>query len=136
MISLTLNPVLQSYLQSLSYENIEIYPINAYGDSQAPFITWLEFPNTRSNEVFWMRQSNVTYTIYDNDLARAKNIAKNIEKLLNIGDNVLYIKSQITNSVDYTLCWSRMIGGGMFPPIDREGYASISRTFEVGYIEI
>ena len=83
-----------------------------------------------------MRQSNVTYTIYDNDLARAKNISKKIEKLLNIGDNVSYIKSQISSTPDYTLCWSRMIGGAMFPPIDREGYASISRTFEVGYIEI
>lgn len=136
MISLVINPVLQSYLQSNNFEDIQIYPINAYGDSVAPFITWLEFPSTKNNEIFWMRQSNVTYTIYDNDLSRAKNISKKIEKLLNIGDNVSYIKSQVSGTPDYTLCWSRMTGGGMFPPIDREGYASISRTFEVGYIEV
>jgi hypothetical protein len=136
MISLIINPVLENYLQNSGFEDIQIYPINAYENSTAPFITWLEFPTTKNNEIYWMRQSNVTYTIYDNNLSNAKDISKKLEKLLNIGDNVSYIKSQASLPVDYTLCWSRMIGGGMFPPIDREGYASISRTFEIGYIEI
>jgi hypothetical protein len=137
MIAMDLNPIIKDYLIDEGYRNIEIYPINAYGSSKAPFITWLEFPSVRSSEAFWMHQSTLTYTVYDNDLSRAKDIAILIQKFLNVGDDIQSIKDAIsTDSQEYRICWSRFTTGGMFPPLEREGYASISRSFDVGFIDV
>lgn len=137
MICPNLNPVLKSHLVGLGYKDIEIYPINAYGSSVAPFITWLEFPTTANAEVYWMYRANVTYAVFDNDLSRAKDIAIAIQKYLNVGDDIDSLKALMTSPTpQYRLCWSRMSGGGMFPPVERDGYSSITRVFDIGYIEI
>lgn len=137
MIGQNLNPVVKSHLVDLGYHDIQIYPINAYGSSKAPFITWLEFPTTFNQEIFWMYQANLTYAIFDNDLSRSKDIAIAIQKFLNVGDDIESLRdSMASSSPQYRLCWSRMSGGGMFPPIERDGYTSITRVFDIGYIEI
>lgn len=136
MIGIDINPALKSYLINNNYKDIEIYPINAYSSSTAPFITWIEFPSVRSAETYWMHQSTLTYTVYDNDLSRAKNIAILIQKFLNLGDDIDALKDLITTPTqEYRICWSRFTTGGMFPPLERDGYASISRTFDVGFVE-
>ena len=135
MIALTIHPILKESLVQAGYIDIEIFPINGYGDTSSPFITWIEFPSTRNNEQYWLRQSSLTYYVYDNDLSRGKDISKHIDSFLNIGDDVSSIKDEIVSS-DYRLCWSRLVGGGMFPALERDGYTSITRTFEVGYIDV
>lgn len=137
MIATDINSILKDHLVGLGYIDIEIYPINAYGNSVAPFVTWLEFPAVRSGEAYWMNQSTLTYSVFDNDLSRAKDIAIAIQKFLNLGDDVENLKSLITTaSPNYRICWIRFATGGMFPPLEREGYASITRSFDVGYVEI
>ena len=135
MIGHNINPVLKSHLVTLGYRDIEIYPINAYSSSKAPFITWIEFPSTAGRENFWMYEASLTYAIFDNDLSRAKDIAVDIQKYLNVGDDIDALKALMV-SPEYRLCWSRMNGGGMFPPVERDGYTSITRVFDIGYIEI
>lgn len=137
MIAPNLNPIVKSHLISLGYNNIEIYPINAYASSTPPFITWLEFPTVRSDETFWLHEASITYSVFDNDLSRAKDIAIALQQYLNVGDSVDNLKSLMGNPAPlYRLCWCRFATGGMFPPLERDGYSSISRTFNVGYIEV
>ncbi len=137
MIATDINPIITNHLVTLGYVDIEIYPINAYGNTAAPFITWLEFPSVRSSEVFWMNQSTLTYSVFDNDLSRAKDISVAIQKFLNLGDDVEALKNLITTeNPNYRICWIRFSTGGMFPPLEREGYASMTRSFDVGYVEI
>ena len=136
MIAMDINPILRNYLITQGYNDIEIYPINAYGDSSAPFITWLEFPAVRNAESYWMQQSVLTYSVYDTDLSRAKDIAILIQKFLNIGDDIETLKTSILDSTpEFRLCWIRFASGGMFPPAERDGFASITRSFDVGYVE-
>jgi hypothetical protein len=137
MIGTNINPLLKSHLQTNGFGSVEIYPINAYANSSAPFITWVEFPSTKSSEIYWMHQSTLTYSIFDNDLSRAKDIAILIQKYLNVGDDISSLKTLMTSPTPiYRLCWSRFVNGGMFPPLEREGYASMTRSFEVGYVEV
>ena len=137
MIATNLNVILKSHLQSEGYSSIEIYPINAYASSTAPFITWLEFPSIKDGEQYWMYQSTITYNVFDNDLSRGKDIALKIENFLNVGDDIAGLKSQMSGqSPAFRMLWSRMLGGGMFAPLEREGYTSINRIFEVGYIHV
>jgi hypothetical protein len=137
MISLDINPALKTYLALQGFADVDLYPMNAYRDYQAPFITWIDSPSTRSAEEYWLKDSILTYYIYDNDLSRAKNIAYKIEEFLNIGDNVLYIKTLITNPIsNYRLCWSKLNSGSMSPALEREGLTCISRVFDVGYIPL
>lgn len=137
MIATNLNIILKSYLQDQGYNSIEIYPINAYSSSTAPFITWLEFPSIKDGEQYWMYQSTITYSIFDNDLSRAKDIALKIENFLNVGDDISSLKTLMTGQDPvFRMLWSRMLGGGMFAPLEREGYTSINRIFEVGYVHV
>ncbi len=137
MIAININPILKKYLISIGYKNIEIYPINGYSDTRAPFITWLEFPAVQSSEAYWMQQSILTYSVFDNDLSRAKDISVAIQKFLNLGDDIENLKSLIVDpSPDFRICWIRFSSGGMFPPQEREGFASITRSFNVGYVEV
>lgn len=137
MIATNLNIILKSYLQSEGYSSIEIYPINAYASSTAPFITWLEFPSIKDGEQYWLYQSTITYSIFDNDLSRGKDISLKIEDFLNVGDNISGLKSLMTGQDPASrMLWSRMLGGGMFAPLEREGYTSINRVFEVGYVRV
>ena len=135
MIAVDLNPLLQDYLVSQGFRDIEITPLAGYSDSPAPFITWEEAVSTRNAEQYWMRDSVLTYYIYDTDLSRAKNIAKAIEDYLHVGDMISDIIADMTDPV-YRLCWCRMASGDMFPPLERDGFASIVRSFDVGFIEI
>lgn len=137
MIAVNLNPVLKNYLIDAGYRDIEIYPINAYSSSTAPFITWIELPTIHDNEQYWMYESNITYSIYDNDLSRAKDISRSLETFFNIGDNVEDIKSLMNeDNLYYRLLWLRLVNGGMFMPAEREGYASIVRVFQAGYVSL
>lgn len=135
MIAVDINPAVEDYLQSVGFHNIEITPLAGYGDSPAPFITWEETVSTRSVEQYWLRDSVLTYYIYDTDLSRAKNIAKSLEDFLHVGDIIESIKANIINPT-YKLCWCRMVSGDMFAPLERDGFASIVRSFDVGFIEI
>jgi hypothetical protein len=137
MIATNLNVVLKSYLQANGYPDIEIYPINAYSSSVAPFITWLEFPSIKDGEQYWMYQSTLTYSVFDNDLSRGKDIALKIQSFLNVGDDIASLKAAMTGqSLEFRMLWSRMLGGGMFAPLEREGYTSINRIFEIGYVHV
>lgn len=137
MIAPNLNKIIKLHLEDEGYRNIEIYPLNAYGDSKAPFITWAEFSTSKDVEKFWMTQSIITYSIFDNDASRAKDIAISLQKFLNVGDDVQFLREDmISPEPEYRLCWCRFYNGGMFPPLEREGYVSITRSFEVGYIDI
>lgn len=136
MIAMDINPILKSHLVSLGYKDIQLYPINSYGDKKAPFITWLEFSSVNSDEIYWMQQSVLTYSIFDTDLSRAKNIAIAVQKFLNLGDDISDLKDEIAAAdPEYRICWVRLSSGGMFPAEEREGFASITRSFEVGYVE-
>lgn len=136
MIAVDLNPILKAHLISEGYKDIEIYPMNAYRDSSAPFITWLEFNSVASDETYWMQQSTLTYSIFDTDMSRAKNIAVEIQKFFNLGDDISDLKDAVVAaSPDFRICWVRLSSGGMFPPEERDGFASITRSFEVGYVE-
>lgn len=137
MIGMDLNPILKAYLVSDGYNDIEIFPINAYRESKAPFITWLEFNSVGSDETFWMQQSTLTYSVYDTDMSRAKDIAIGIQKFFNLGDDVSNLKDSITSAApEFRICWVRLSSGGMFPPEERDGFSSITRSFEVGYVEV
>lgn len=135
MIAVDINPVLTDYLVSQGYRDIEITPLTGYGDSPAPFITWEESVATRNSEQYWLRDSVLTYYIYDTDLSRAKDIAKAIEDFLHVGDVISTVIADMANPV-YRLCWCRMASGDMFAPLERDGFASIIRSFEVGYVEL
>ena len=137
MIANNLNVILKTYLQSEGYNSIEIYPINAYSTSEAPFITWLDFPSIKDGEQYWMYESTITYSVFDNDLSRGKDIALKIEDFLNVGDDISSLKSQLSGqSLPFRMLWCRMVGGGMFAPLEREGYTSINRVFQVGYVRV
>ena len=135
MIAVDINPVLTAYLVSQGYRGIEITPLTGYGDSPAPFITWEESVATRNSEQYWLRDSVLTYYVYDTDLSRARDIAKDIEDFLHVGDLISTIKIDMTNPT-YRLCWCRMASGDMFAPLERDGFASIVRSFEVGFVEL
>jgi hypothetical protein len=137
MISTNLNVILKSHLQSQGYSSLEIYPINAYSSSTAPFITWLDFPSIKDAEQYWLYESTITYSIFDNDLSRAKDIALKIEDFLNVGDDISSLKTLMTGQdLAFRMLWCRMSGGGMFAPLEREGYTSINRIFQVGYVNV
>lgn len=135
MIGVDLNSLVEDYLISQGYKDIEITPLTGYGESPAPFITWEESVSTRNSEQYWLRESILTYYVYDTDLSRGKDIAKAIEDYLHVGDGISGIIADMTNPV-YRLCWCRMASGDMFPPLERDGFASIVRSFDVGYIEV
>lgn len=135
MIAIDINPILKSHLFSQGYKDIEIYPINGYGDSTVPFITWLEVPSVRSPEAFWLHQTILTYAIYDNDLSRCKNIAIILQKFLNVGDDISSLKALISSQdQDFRICWARFSSGNMFTAAERDGFYSITRSFEIGYL--
>jgi len=135
MIGVDINPALQSYFSENGYDGISITPLTGYRDSPAPFVTWEESTSTRNSEQFWLRESALTYYVYDTDLSRAKDIIKVIEDFLHVGDEISPIKARMTSPV-YRLCWCRMANGGMFSALEREGFSSVVRSFEVGYLEI
>jgi hypothetical protein len=135
MIGVYINPVLQQHLVTNGYTEIDITPLYGYDDSVVPFITWDESVATRSVEQYWLRESILTYYVFDTNLSRAKDIAKLIDTFLNIGDEVNTLKALFTTP-DYRLCWSRLAGGEMYPAIERDGFASVTRNFEVGYVEV
>jgi len=137
MISLDINPALKTYLATQGFGDVEIYPLNAYRDYKAPFITWTEYPATKSSEEYWFRDSILTYYIYDNDISNAKNLSYKIENFLNIGDLTQNIKNLIANPISgYRLCWSRLNTGTMSAAIERDGLTCISRVFDVGYLPL
>jgi len=137
MIATNLNVILKDSLISSGYSGIKIYPINAYGESEAPFITWIEFPSIKDSEQYWMYESIITYNILDNDLSRVRDIALDIETFLNVGDDIDALKTaMIPQSPAFRLLWCRMIGGGMYAPLEREGFTSMDRMFQVGYVRV
>ena len=137
MIALDINPALKLYLANNNFADVELYPLNAYRDYDAPFITWTEYPSTKNSEEYWMRDSILTYYIYDNDISNAKNLAYKIENFLNVGDLTQDIKNLIANPISgYRVCWSRMNTGNMSNAMERDGLNCISRVFDIGYLPV
>jgi hypothetical protein len=142
MISIELNTAVKAHLTSLGspYDQVEILPLAGYEATSAPFIIYNEYPGTQNEEQFFLRISNVVYTIMDDDISRAKDVAYQLEQYLNVGDYVAGIKSDITNPYDsgplrYRLTTCRLVSGSGTAASQREGFTSISRNFRVVYLD-
>lgn len=143
MISVELNTAVKTQLTSLGspYSDVDIFPLSAYENTDAPFITYFEYPGTQSEEQFFLKISNVIYYIYDTDISRMKDIAWELDKFLNVGDNIELIKSYISmpagyGSNRYRLTTCRKVSGIMLAPNEREGFAVQSLNFRVVYIDV
>lgn len=144
MISVELNTALKSHFQSLSdptLANIKIFPLSAYDETTAPFILYFEYSGTLSEEQWFIKVANVMYYVYDNDISRMKDIAYQIEKFFNVGDDVDEIKALVSTpgasygSLRYRLTNSRKVSGSTLPPVEREGFAAQMLNFRVVYVE-
>jgi hypothetical protein len=144
MISVEINTALKKHLEDLGsfYKNVPIFPLYAYDQTQAPFILYSESDTTLNDEQYFIKISNILYYIYDNDMSRMKDIAYQIDKFMNVGDKVIGIKKMINSPSEsygekrYRLTSSRKSLGAMFPPLEREGFASQSLDFRVFYLNI
>lgn len=145
MISPELNTAVKSHLFTLGtpYSTVRFFPLSAYETTQAPFIVYNEYFGTQNEEQFFLKISNVIYTIYDNDISRMKDIAYYIEKFLNVGDMIEDIKSLIDppyysyygdSSTRFRITTCRLVSGGLTPPVEREGFAAYQLNFRVVYL--
>lgn len=142
MISIELNTAIKDKFADLGspYSDIEIVPLSGYENTEAPFIIYNEYPGTQSEEQFFLRISNVVYTIMDNDLSRAKDIEYQLEQFLNVGDFVADIKSRETSPYSsgplrYRLTTVRLVAGSGSAPVEREGFIPLVRNFRVVYLD-
>jgi hypothetical protein len=143
MISIELNVALNQHLLDTFGPGVldGVFPLSAYDDTKAPFILFFEDQGTLNEEQWFMRVSNIIYYIYDNDISRMKDISHTIDKFLNVGDNVQAITSKIEPpSVNYgeqryRLVTCRKVAGSMFPPAEREGFATQMSNFRVVYLD-
>ena len=145
MIAVELNTALKAHLLTLGtpYSTVKLRPLSAYGTTDAPFVIYNEFLSTVSDEKYFMRVSNITYVVYDNDISRMKDIAYYIEQFLNVGDNCEGIRALLeypyydayyNNTFRYRITSVRLMSGGTIPPVEREGFAGMSMSFRVGYV--
>lgn len=144
MISVEINTALKTHLDSLNvsmYQNIKVFPFSAYDETAAPFIVYYETAGTQNEEQWFLRVSNVMYYVYDNNISRMKDIAYQIDKFLNVGDDVAEIRGKITvpsstyGSLRYRLKTSRKVAGSTLAPIEREGFASQMLNFRMVYVD-
>ena len=143
MISVEINTALKAHLDDAEgiLSSIPIIPLSAYDQTVAPFIVYMEYSGTQSEEQWFLRISNIMYYIYDNNISRMKDIARQIDFFLNVGDNVQDIKENMTTpspsygEFRYRLTNSRKIAGSMEPPIEREGFAMQMLNFRVVYLD-
>jgi hypothetical protein len=144
MISVELNTALKAHLDSLDnsmYHNIKVFPLSAYDETKAPFILYLEYSGTQSEEQFFLRVSNIMYYVYDNNISRMKDIAYEIDKFFNVGDDISQICDKITvpsqsyGNLRYRLTNSRKVSGSVLPPAEREGFAAQMLNFRVVYLD-
>jgi hypothetical protein len=144
MISVEINTALKAHFNTFSgnvYKNIKIFPLSAYDETDAPFIVYYEYAGTQSEEQWFLKISNVMYYVYDNDISRMKDISHEIDKFLNVGDNVSGIRGKITvpsstyGSLRYNLKTSRKVAGSVLAPMEREGFASQMLNFRMVYVD-
>jgi hypothetical protein len=143
MISVEINTAIKDYFATLGapYSNIPFLPLSAYDQTEAPFILYFEYQETFNDEQWFLKNSNLMYYIYDNNISRMKDIAHKLDLFLNVGDNVQGIVAQIEapneeyGQLRYRLRGSRKIAGSAFPPPEREGFASQMLNFRVVYLD-
>jgi hypothetical protein len=145
VISVELNTALKSHLNDLEdsrFHNLKIFPLTAYDDVQSPFLLYMEYSGTQSEEQWFLKVSNVMYYIYDTDISRMKDIGHEIEQFFNVGDNIADIRGKIVvpsqdyGPLRYRLMGSRKVAGSTIPPIEREGFAAQLLNFRVVYVDV
>jgi len=143
MISVELNTAIKQHFADLGepYEDIQFFPLSAYDTSKPPFIVFFDYEGTLNEEQYFIKISNVIYYIYDNDISRMKDIAYQLERFMSVGDKVQGIRAALSAPSEnygdfrYRLVNSRKTAGAVFPPIEREGFASQSLNFRVVYVD-
>lgn len=143
MISVELNTAVRKHLDEENPvgKKVEILPLLAYENTEAPFIVYSEEQSTFSDEQWFMRQSNIIYYVYDNNISRMKDLSHAIDKFLNVGDNVQHIMANLElpgaeyGDYRYRLASCRKIIGSVFPATEREGFSGQMSIFSVVYLD-
>ena len=144
MLAIELNTAIKSHFATLGapYSDVSFFPMTAYEDTTGPFITYYEYPGTQSEEQYFLRVSNLVYFVYDNDIDRADKIVHALESFLNKGDDISgivalrSIPAGYGEDLRYRLTSIRLVSGTMSPPIEKDGFAAISRNFRTTYVNV
>lgn len=134
MIAPQLNSAVLAHLRSKGFTSTEIMPLLGYSDTRPPFILWSEYDAPLPRDSVMIKTSTVVYYIYDTKVKTLGQIAYHIERYLSPEFNAQAINADITMAdANYRILSITPSGGGMFPPLEREGFASKSVIFEVRY---
>lgn len=134
MIARIVNTALKAKLNE-TWPDLKIMPVTGYNDSDLPFVLYYEFPVNSDPEKYWLRKSVVRYTAFDVDVSVCMDVSIEIEKYLNIGDDVATIHGDITYvDPEYRLQSISYSGGGLnVPPSIRDGFYPVSAEFDMVY---
>lgn len=114
------------------YTNIEIFPMVGYSEVDPPFILYDWFPSKVDVERYYMRRDFIMYNIYDRDAARLFDLVNEMEKILNLSDQIQGLVSSSTNRV----LWCDWRGGTPTAPITDEGFYKVNFEVWVGYVPL
>ena len=135
MIGPQLNSAVLNHLISQGFESIEIMPMLGYEDTSPPFILWTEFDISTGYENPIIQESTVMYHIYDTSVKTALDIEYHMKRFLTPEHNVANLNSLITiPNLQYRIICSSLLGGGLYPPLEREGFISKALMISVCYV--
>ena len=126
-------------ITALAGEEIKIYPLVGYEESDSPFILYWWMPGNMSRDMYFVRVDYLRYHVLDIDAERGLKVQEALLDRLNLGDTIQGLVPSDTARILWAVelrSGTGAFNAGLGAPREREGFYEFQLNFEIGYVPL